>query len=69
MATPDPPGGRTAARYDEPSGNDAHVDLQLSVQRALERPTPRQRAVVVLRYYEDLTEVEATRSSASVWGR
>ena len=31
------------------------------IERALERLAPRQRAVVVLRYYEDLTEVEAAR--------
>jgi RNA polymerase sigma factor (sigma-70 family) len=37
------------------------VDLQLSLERALARLTPRQRAVLVLRYYEDLTEVEAAR--------
>ena len=37
------------------------VDLQLSLERALQRLTPRQRAVLVLRYYEDLTEVEAAR--------
>ena len=51
----------SAARYDEPSGAGADVDLQLSVERALQRLTPRQRAVLVLRYYEDLTEVEAAR--------
>ena len=31
------------------------------IERALQRLTPRQRAVLVLRYYEDLTEVEAAR--------
>lgn len=51
----------TAARYDEPSGVGVDVDLQLSIERALQRLTPRQRAVLVLRYYEDLTEVEAAR--------
>ncbi len=40
---------------------DVDVDLQLSLERALQRLTPRQRAVLVLRYYEDLTEVEAAR--------
>ena len=39
----------------------ADVDLHLDIERALERLAPRQRAVVVLRYYEDLTEVEAAR--------
>jgi RNA polymerase sigma-70 factor (sigma-E family) len=48
-------------RYDEPAGVGVDVDLQLSLERALQRLTPRQRAVLVLRYYEDLTEVEAAR--------
>ena len=47
--------------YDEPAGASADVELHLDIERALERLTPRQRAVVVLRYYEDLTEVEAAR--------
>jgi RNA polymerase sigma-70 factor (sigma-E family) len=50
-------------RSDEPSamGVDVDVDLQLSLERALQRLTARQRAVLVLRYYEDLTEVETAR--------
>ncbi len=51
----------SAPRYDEPAGAGVDVDLQLSLERALQRLTPRQRAVLVLRYYEDLTEVEAAR--------
>jgi RNA polymerase sigma-70 factor (sigma-E family) len=51
----------SAPRYDEPSGVGVDVDLQLSLERALARLTPRQRAVLVLRYYEALTEVEAAR--------
>ena len=51
----------SAGRYDESSGAGFDVDLQLSLERALQRLTPRQRAVLVLRYYEDLTEVEAAR--------
>jgi RNA polymerase sigma-70 factor (sigma-E family) len=53
----------SAPRDDEPArvGVDVDVDLQLSVERVLRWLTPRQRAVVVLRYYEDLTEVEAAR--------
>ena len=43
-------------------GVDVDFDLQLSLERALQRLTPRQRAVLVLRYYEDLTEVEAARA-------
>ena len=42
-------------------GVDVDLDLQLSLERALQQLTPRQRAVLVLRYYEDLTEVEAAR--------
>ena len=51
-----------APRYDEPSGLGVDVEVQLSLERALQRLTPRQRAVLVLRYYEDLTEVEAARA-------
>ena len=51
----------SAPRDDEPSGVGVDVDLQLSLEHALQQLTPRQRAVVVLRYYEDLTEVEAAR--------
>ena len=43
-------------------GVDVDLDLQLSLERALQQLTPRQRAVLVLRYYEDLTEVEAARA-------
>ena len=51
----------SAARYDAPSGAEVDLDMQLSVERALHRLTVRQRAVLVLRYYEDLTEVEAAQ--------
>jgi RNA polymerase sigma-70 factor (sigma-E family) len=51
----------SAPRDDEPAGVGVDVDLQLSVERVLQSLTPRQRAVVVLRYYEDLTEVDAAR--------
>jgi RNA polymerase sigma-70 factor (sigma-E family) len=42
---------------DVPARPDADVDLQVSLERALGQLTARQRAVLVLRYYEDLTEV------------
>lgn len=35
------------------------VPLQVAMQRALARLTPRQRAVLILRYYEDLSESQA----------
>ena len=35
------------------------ADLRLSLEAALGQLTPKQRAVVVLRYYEDLTETQA----------
>ncbi|MBV1853221.1 SigE family RNA polymerase sigma factor [Catellatospora tritici] len=39
----------------------ADVDTRLLLAEALRRLTPRQRAVLVLRYYEDRTEVDAAR--------
>jgi RNA polymerase sigma-70 factor (sigma-E family) len=41
---------------------DADVDLHLSLERALSHLTCRQRAVLVLRYYEDLTEVATAQT-------
>ena len=43
---------------ESPSGTDefAHVDLADALRRALPSLTPKQRAVLVLRYYDDLTE-------------
>lgn len=44
------------AIYPDPSG---HSDLRLAMRQALLRLPPRQRLVIVLRYYEDLTETQA----------
>ena len=37
-------------------------DLRLTLDQALARLTPKQRTVLVLRFYEDLTEVETARA-------
>ena len=44
-----------------PVPDGADVDLRVSLERALDRLTLRQRTVLVLRYYEDLTEAETAR--------
>jgi RNA polymerase sigma-70 factor (sigma-E family) len=46
---------------EQPSGADttAEVSLRLTMRQALARLTPKQRAVLVLRYYEDLSESQA----------
>lgn len=38
------------------------TDLRLTLDQALARLTPKQRTVLVLRFYEDLTEVETART-------
>jgi RNA polymerase sigma-70 factor (sigma-E family) len=43
---------------DSPSG-DVDVPLRVAVAHALAKLTPKQRAVLVLRYYEDLSESQA----------
>ena len=45
----------------EAAGPSADVDLQVTLERALGQLTVKQRTVLVLRYYEDLTETEAAR--------
>ena len=40
----------------------ADADLRLTLDQALARLTPKQRTVLVLRFYEDLTEVETARA-------
>jgi len=47
--------------YDAPAGGSTDPDLRLSLDRALGLLTPKQRSVLVLRFYDDLTEVEAAR--------
>jgi RNA polymerase sigma-70 factor (sigma-E family) len=44
--------------YDVPAVGAADSDLRLSLEQALARLTTRQRTVLVLRYFEDLTEVQ-----------
>ncbi len=47
--------------FDAPTLDAPDRDVRLALERALTRLTPKQRRVVVLRYYEDLTEVETAR--------
>jgi len=47
--------------YDAPADDAPDRDLHLALEQALGRLTPKQRRVLVLRYYEDLTEVETAR--------
>ena len=49
---------RSDPRHDARRGEDVRVDERTDLWRALERLPKRQRAVVVLRFYEDLSEVE-----------
>lgn len=45
----------------ERGGHDDSTDLRLSLQAALGALTPKQRAVVVVRYFEDLSEAETAQ--------
>ena len=48
-------------------GDDTHVaDVKILLRRALARLTARQRAVLVLRYFEDLPEAEVAAMAAEV---
>jgi RNA polymerase sigma-70 factor (sigma-E family) len=49
------------ATYDDRAAAAEDHDLRMSLEKALARLTPKQRTVLVLRYYEDLTEVETAR--------
>ena len=50
-----------APGYDTPAPAGPDPDVHLTLERALRRLTVRQRTVLVLRYYEDLTETETAR--------
>ena len=45
-------------RAEEPAGPGTDVDLHVALERALGYLTAKQRTVLVLRYYEDLTEAQ-----------
>jgi RNA polymerase sigma-70 factor (sigma-E family) len=47
--------------YDAPAAAGPDPDVHVSLERALGRLTVRQRTVLVLRYYEDLTEAETAQ--------
>src|SRR5262245_16926133 len=54
----------TTLMPDGPVPTDPHAaaDLRIAVRHALAELPPRQRAVVVLRYFEDLTEVQTAQA-------
>jgi RNA polymerase sigma-70 factor (sigma-E family) len=47
--------------YDAPAADGPDLDVRLSLEHALGLLTARQRTILVLRYYEDLTEAETAR--------
>lgn len=57
QADPAEPNKRFSATLDETE----HTDARIALATALRRLTPKQRAVLVVRFYEDRTEVEASR--------
>lgn len=57
QADPAEPNERFSAILDETD----HTDARIALATALRRLTPKQRAVLVVRFYEDRTEVEAAR--------
>jgi RNA polymerase sigma-70 factor (sigma-E family) len=48
--------------YDAPAADRGDSDLRLTLEEALRRLTVRQRTVLVLRYFEDLTEVQTAQA-------
>ena len=54
--------GREVLTDQVPDGSSAGSERDLDLAAALTRLAPRQRAVIVLRYYEDLTEQETARA-------
>jgi RNA polymerase sigma-70 factor (sigma-E family) len=57
QADPAEPAERFSGTRDETD----HVDARIALATALRRLTPKPRAVLVVRFYEDRTEVEAAR--------
>ena len=53
---------RRLEAYDDRPAAMCDVDLRLALQQALAQLTTKQRTVLVLRYFEDLTEVETART-------
>ena len=53
---------RRLEAYDDRPAATSDVDLRLALQQALAQLTTKQRTVLVLRYFEDLTEVETART-------
>ncbi len=52
----------------ERTAEDADVTTRIALEQALARLTPKQRTVLVLRYYEDLTEVETAAAMGVALG-
>jgi len=52
---------RSLEPYDDRAAMAEDHELRMSLEQALARLTPKPRTLLVLRYYEDLTEVETAR--------
>ncbi|MFC8503528.1 SigE family RNA polymerase sigma factor [Pedococcus sp. NPDC057267] len=57
----EPRASEHVARSSASADTAAETDTRVTLAAALRRLTPKQRAVLVLRFYEDRTEVEASR--------